>query len=178
MVSPVRVTYNQAAMDVVIHGPQVQRWMYLLAGRATVRLKANCPVSPVYPTYADPLPVGYSRAQAYRARGKGLARRGGPVLSLRRLAGDLPLRPSGYLRNSIEARRVGTGWHIGPTADYGLWVDQGSLPRIIRSHGPWPLRNRATGQVFGPLVHHPGYHGAHFIQRTVDEMAARPEVFR
>ena len=177
-VSNVRVVANQAAIDVVAHGPTVQRWMYHLAGRTTVRLKANTPVSPVYPTYADPIPVGYSSGQAYQRRGAGLARRGGRTVTRRRLLGDLPLRPSGYLRNSTEARRDGWGFRIGPTADYGIWVDQGSRPHLIESHGPWPLRNRATGQVFGRVVHHPGYHGAHFIQRTVDEMAAHPEVYR
>jgi hypothetical protein len=42
------------------------------------------------------------------------------------------------------------------TVDYAAVVEVGGRPHIIRSHGPWPLRNRETGQVFGQVVHHPG----------------------
>ena len=39
---------------------------------------------------------------------------------------------------------------------YAGFVSRGTRPHIIRSTGPWPLRNRDTGQVFGPVVNHPG----------------------
>jgi hypothetical protein len=75
-------------------------------------------------------------------------------------------RPSGYLRSQIY-------WKLGAdtvslyvdvfspatTPDgrpYGLFVEVGTRPHIIRSHGPYPLRNARTGQVFGRIVHHPG----------------------
>jgi hypothetical protein len=89
----------------------------------------------------------------------------------RRLLGDLPLRPSGYLRNSIHADRRGpTEIAVGPYASYGRYVNDGTRPHLIRSHGPWPLRNRATGQVFGPLVHHPGTRPVYFVQRAARDL--------
>lgn len=44
----------------------------------------------------------------------------------------------------------------GPGLEY--WADQeyGTDPHIIVSHGPWPLRNKETGEVFGRVVAHPG----------------------
>lgn len=67
--------------------------------------------------------------------------------------------PSGQLRSSI-------GWSIerdggeltaevGTDLDYGLYVEVGTGPHVISSHGDYPLRNR-QGQVFGRTVHHPG----------------------
>jgi len=74
---------------------------------------------------------------------------------------------SGNLRDSIRARRLpGGGWRVGPEAAYGKWVNSGARPHVIRSHGKWPLRNRETGQVFGPVVHHPGNRGRHFIEEA------------
>ena len=73
----------------------------------------------------------------------------------------------GALRESITVSHQGDGsYRIGPTLNYGKWVNDGSRPHEIRSHGPWPLRNRMTGQVFGPLVHHPGSIGRHFIEQA------------
>jgi hypothetical protein len=133
----------------------------------TQRMKYHCPVSPVFPTYAAPVPVGYSTGQVYQRRNAGLARYGGPERSRRRLLGDLPLRPSGYLRNSVHARRVAPGEIlIGSAVSYAAYVNEGTRPHVIRSHGPWPLRNRATGQVFGPVVNHPGTPAFHFIENA------------
>lgn len=166
----VRVVFHEGQLQLLGSKPDVQATVARLAATAKQRMKYHCPVSPVFPTYADPVTLGYSVGQAYQRRGAGLARRGGAPVSLRRLVGDLPLRPSGYLRNSIEMFRVPGGFDIGPTADYGRYVNQGTRPHIIRSHGPWPLRNRATGQVFGRTVHHPGTAPSYFVQRTAAEM--------
>lgn len=85
-----------------------------------------------------------------------------------------PLHRSGNLRSSIHAFRDDHGdVAVGPTADYARYVNDGTVPHIIESHGDWPLRNRETGQVFGRIVHHPGTHGAHFIERTADTMNDR-----
>jgi hypothetical protein len=76
-------------------------------------------------------------------------------------------RPAGYMRSKIhyELNRTETGdvavEIISPatTPDgypYGYGVEVGTVPHEIRSHGPYPLRNRRTGQVFGRVVHHPG----------------------
>jgi hypothetical protein len=74
---------------------------------------------------------------------------------------------AGRLRDSIRARPTADGgWRVGPEVSYGRWVNNGAKPHIIRSHGTWPLRNRETGQVFGPVVHHPGNRGRHFIEEA------------
>lgn len=69
---------------------------------------------------------------------------------------------TGDLRSTIRkdhdggmSGRVWTG-DLGAGIDYWATVEYGSRPHIIRSKGPWPLRNRETGQVFGRVVHHPG----------------------
>lgn len=84
---------------------------------------------------------------------------------------------SGNLRSSIHAVRGGNGsarWvDIGPTADYAPYVNNDTVPHIIESHGPWPLRNRETGQVFGRIVHHPGTRGQHFVERTAETFEGR-----
>lgn len=85
-----------------------------------------------------------------------------------------PLHRSGNLRSSIHAFRQPAGdIIIGPTADYARYVEFDTVPHVIESHGPWPLRNRETGQVFGRIVHHPGTTGQHFIQRTAESFQGR-----
>jgi len=163
----ITVVWDETAVRAwVAADPALRAALDRLAAKAVVTMKALCPVSPVYPVYAQPVPVGASTGQVYR--GRGLARPGGPERARLRRAGDLPLGPpSGHLRNSVRAFREPDGSVIiGPTADYAAYVNDGTRPHIIRSHGPWPLRNRATGQVFGPVVHHPGTVGVHFIERT------------
>ena len=84
-----------------------------------------------------------------------------------------PLHRSGELRASIKAVPQPDGSVvIGPTKktddgqDLGTLIVQGTPAHIIRSKGPWPLRNRETGQVFGPVVHHPGTRPNDFIRPT------------
>ncbi len=48
--------------------------------------------------------------------------------------------------------------------DHWRETEYGSPPHIIRSHGDWPLRNRETGEVFGPIVHHPGTPAQPFLR--------------
>ncbi|WP_213451591.1 HK97 gp10 family phage protein [Rhizomonospora bruguierae] len=66
-------------------------------------------------------------------------------------------------------RPVGRVHVGGPGADHWASVEYGSQPHEIRSHGPWPLRNRKTGQVFGRRVWHPG---------TPAQPFARPAIYR
>ena len=168
----VTVVINEGGLDVVARSASFRAAADRVAGQCVVKMKALCPVSPVIAVYAYPVPLGSSRGQAYGGRkiGRGLAVPGGRYVDRTRYPGDLPLRPSGYLRNSIGADRRGEDILIGPHAGYGRYVNDGTRPHEIRSHGPWPLRNRASGQVFGPLVHHPGTVGSHFIERTAAEM--------
>ena len=82
-----------------------------------------------------------------------------------------PLHRSGFLRSSERIVRLPNGdAEIGPTASYGGYVNDGTPPHIIRSTGPWPLRNPETGQVFGPVVHHPGTKAARFVEAAAAEI--------
>jgi len=169
----ITVVWDDAAIKMMPRwDPRIRAAMDLLAGTAVSRMKALCPVSPVYPVYAQPVPLGRSRGQVYGGAGerhKGVRFQSGPERSRRRLPGDLPLPASGTLRSSINAFRMpDESIIIGPTAPYAKYVNNNTVPHVIRSTGPWPLRNRATGQVFGPVVHHPGTRGSHFIERTAE----------
>jgi len=75
-------------------------------------------------------------------------------------------RPSGYMKSQIgwtHGRDAeGMYWDINSPATstqgapYGLFVEIGTKEHDIESKGPWPLRNRQTGAVFGHKVKHPG----------------------
>jgi hypothetical protein len=86
---------------------------------------------------------------------------------------------SGTLRSSIMKFRQPNGdYFIGPTAKtddgrfLGPMIESGTPPHIIESHGPWPLRNKRTGQVFGRIVHHPGTRPQPFIALSLEELPA------
>lgn len=73
---------------------------------------------------------------------------------------------SGALRSSEHIWRVsGSGASatadVGPDIIYDRFRNDGGT---IRSKGPWPLRNRSTGQVFGRVVHQAG---SHYMERSV-----------
>jgi hypothetical protein len=102
------------------------------------------------------------------------------VLTMKRLTPVSPVGPlhrSGNLRSSVHAFREHLAgqrtWVIGPTADYGRFVNDDTVPHLIVSHGPWPLRNRETGQVFGRRVMHPGTRGQRFVERTAATFEGR-----
>lgn len=150
--SDVRVEINQRAIHLMERGddPAIAAVMDQAAAILVVGIKRRANVSRVRP---GALPAG---------------------TRTRRLAGDFPLRPSGYMRSSVAAFRQADGSIIiGPTADYAPYVNDGTPPHEIRSHGPWPLRNRQTGAVYGRVVHHPGYAGSHFVERAGDDLDGR-----
>jgi hypothetical protein len=180
-VAEVMLVWDETAIALLAHDPAVAATVARVAGRAVNIMKALTPVSPVYPVYAQPVPPGRSTGPVYGGAGethKGVRRKTGPPRARTRYPGDLPLQVSGNLRRSITAVRAGDAVLIGPDpakADYGQYVNDGTRRHDIRSTGPWPLRNRATGQVFGPLVHHPGTRGAHFIERTAQALDGQRE---
>ena len=89
-----------------------------LSGVVLQEMKARCPVSPVQPVYAT----------------KGRTVPGGC-----RLAGDFPLSSAGFLRSLCRrVREPDGGYVIGPTANYELYVNNGTQPHVITSHGPGP----------------------------------------
>lgn len=173
MPARVEIAWDDAALrSWAEHGAEPHLALEYAAGLVQQEMKRLCPVSPVMPTYAAPVPEGYSHGQVYQVTGKGVAWPGGSPVLRRRLAGDLPLRPSGYLRNSITREWAEDGSVlIGPTAPYGAYVNDGTPPHGIDSTGPWPLRNRASGQVFGRHVNHPGTQPTHFVEKSVEVLA-------
>jgi hypothetical protein len=88
----------------------------------------------------------------------------------------VPVR-TGELRDSIGRRagRDARGPYVDvyATAEHALIVELGSRAHVIRPRGPWPLRNRATGQVFGREVHHPGTDAQPYLQPALDDLAGR-----
>lgn len=152
----VTVVMNQEAVRVLgdpNRNAYLARAMAATAAKITNNMKRLAPVSPVYPVS------------------------GAVVAGGRRYGGDFPLRPSGYMRSSIRAFRMPDGSIIiGPTADYSAYVNDGTRPHVITSHGSWPLRNRATGQVFGRVVHHPGTRAVRFVERSIEGLGV--DVYR
>ncbi len=150
----VRIVFDQGAITLLATDDvNVIAAMECLSGKMLLEMKARCPVSPVHPVYAS---------------------LGRTVAGGRRLAGDFPLRPGGYLRSSCRRLREPDGGYIvGPTADYALYVNNGTPPHVITPHGPCPLRNRATGQVFGRVVHHFGTSPQPFIVESLQAIAGR-----
>jgi hypothetical protein len=89
-----------------------------------------------------------------------------------------PDRPSGTLRSHISTK-VGEDGQSA-YADAGVFGDEvwvfvevPTSPHVIESHGPWPLRNRRTGQVFGPKVNHPGTQAQPFIRPGLGMLRGR-----
>lgn len=88
-------------------------------------------------------------------------------------------RPSGYMRSQI-------GWKVG-TDELGLYVDIispaetpdgypyalgveiGTAAHIIRSKGPYPLRDK-RGNVFGKEVNHPGTDPQPYLRPAMDDI--------
>lgn len=79
--------------------------------------------------------------------------------------------PSGQLRSSIgwklDTDRGQLVAEVSADTDYALYVEVGTGPHTIRSHGDYPLRNRA-GQVFGQEVHHPGTPAQPYLRPALD----------
>lgn len=74
----------------------------------------------------------------------------------------------GALYRSLRTARprplVGQVW-VG--SDHWLYVEYPTRPHEIRSRGPWLLRNRRTGQVFGYRVWHPGTQAQPFMRMAL-----------
>lgn len=63
---------------------------------------------------------------------------------------------TGHLAESITHEVDGATARIGSNVKYAAIVELGAGPHIIRVRNARVLANRETGQVFGPVVHHPG----------------------
>lgn len=74
---------------------------------------------------------------------------------------------SGELLDSIEMDVAGGIGKITVGTDYWASVEYGSEPHVIRSTGPWNLRNSETGESFGRTVNHPGTPEQPFIRPAI-----------
>jgi len=77
-----------------------------------------------------------------------------------------PIDQGDLLRSIREDRAAG---RVTVGTDHWAPTEYGSAPHVIRSRGPWPLRNAETGQVFGQEVMHPG---------TPQQAFMRPALYR
>lgn len=94
-------------------------------------------------------PIGVAQVHALSNEQRAKITRDVGATARRRCPVDLgDLRDSIRVRPEIGRVEVGTD-HWAPT-------EYGSRPHTIRSTGPWPLRNRETGETFGASVEHPG----------------------
>jgi hypothetical protein len=73
------------------------------------------------------------------------------------------------------------GWEVGqlqgryyPQASYAPYVEFGTAPHLIKAVNKRVLANVETGQIFGPVVHHPGTKPNPFMERIL--AAAQPEI--
>lgn len=102
------------------------------------------------------------------------------VRAVERAAKTLAPKKTGRLARSIHTRARGAGgrfssvggaqiaaYEVVAATPYAGFVSKGTRPHVIRSRGPWPLRNRETGQVFGPVVNHPGTRPNDYLQRAL-----------
>lgn len=60
-------------------------------------------------------------------------------------------------------------YEIAVEVPYAAFVIRGTRPHLIRSTGPWPLRNAKTGAVFGPVVNHPGNAPNNYLERAMQQ---------
>ena len=93
------------------------------------------------------------------------------------------LHPSGWLRSSIEGRVVAAGsdgWVgvVGTGVDYALFVEFGTKPHVIRARNAHVLANTRTGDMFGPVVHHPGTKAQPFLRPALDDLKGKTFGYR
>lgn len=124
-------------------------------------------------TGSDNAPIARALIRAGEVVMKGAKRRC-PTSPAGSVDADGNRHPSGTLRSSIRANLDGSGSKmravIGTDIPYALYVEFGTRAHIIESTGPWPLRNRMTGQTFGRVVHHPGTPAQPYLRPALDDL--------
>lgn len=80
----------------------------------------------------------------------------------------------GNLHQSIRSSMLGVAsGKVEVGVDYGVYVEQGTRPHVIRAVNAKVLANR-QGQIFGKTVNHPGTKANPFFQRGIDK--AQPDI--
>lgn len=88
-------------------------------------------------------------------------------------AATVPVR-TGYLMQNWAFEIGNLQARYYPRAQYAPDVEFGTGPHIIRAVNKKVLANTKTGQIFGPVVHHPGTKANPFMERIV--AASQPEI--
>jgi len=88
-------------------------------------------------------------------------------------ASTVPVR-TGYLVQNwgFDIGNLQARWY--PKASYAPYVEFGTRPHIIKAVNAKVLANKATGDFFGPIVHHPGTKANPFLERIIS--AAQPDI--
>ena len=83
------------------------------------------------------------------------------------LVDDCPVY-QGFLKNSIKVvpNKTNDGLII-TMKDYGLYVEFGTPPHIIKAKNKQVLANKKSGKFFGKTVHHPGTRPNPFIRNAI-----------
>jgi hypothetical protein len=85
----------------------------------------------------------------------------------------VPIKTGYLVQNwAFEIGNLQARWY--PRASYAPYVEFGTGPHEIKAVNKRVLANTATGQIFGPVVHHPGTKANPFMERIV--MAAQPDI--
>jgi hypothetical protein len=85
----------------------------------------------------------------------------------------VPIKTGYLVQNwAFEIGNLQARWY--PRASYAPYVEFGTGPHEIKTVNKRVLANSATGQVFGPVVHHPGTKANPFMERIV--AAAQPDI--
>src|SRR5580692_3220368 len=88
-------------------------------------------------------------------------------------AATVPVKTGYLVQNwAFEIGNLQARWY--PRASYAPFVEFGTGPHVIKAVNKRVLANVQTGQVFGPIVHHPGTKANPFMERIV--AAAEPDI--
>jgi hypothetical protein len=88
-------------------------------------------------------------------------------------AATVPVKTGYLVQNwAFEIGNLQARWY--PRASYAPFVEFGTGPHIIKAVNKRVLANVQTGQVFGPVVHHPGTKANPFMERIV--AASQPDI--
>lgn len=68
------------------------------------------------------------------------------------------------LHQATESNLTGS---TGPTVAYAKYVEFGTAAHLIKAINAKVLANKKSGQVFGPIVHHPGSAANPFMERII-----------
>jgi hypothetical protein len=88
-------------------------------------------------------------------------------------AATVPVKTGYLVQNwAFEVGTLQARWY--PRASYAPYVEFGTGPHEIKAVNKKVLANTATGQIFGPIVHHPGTKANPFLERII--AAAQPDI--